>query len=59
PGASADIVVFDLDRVTDRATYIEPHQLSEGMVYVMVNGELAIDEGEFTNATPGRVLTRR
>ncbi len=59
PGAIADIVVFDLDRVTDRATYIEPHQLSEGMVYVMVNGELAIDEGEFTNATPGRVLIRR
>ena len=59
PGAMADIVVFDLDRVTDRATYLEPYQLSEGMVYVMVNGELAIDGGEFTGAVAGRVLTRR
>jgi len=58
PGAIADIVVFDLDSVTDRATYIEPYQLSEGMVYVMVNGELAIDGGNFTGATTGRVLKR-
>ena len=58
PGAVADIVVFALDRVTDRATYADPHQLSEGMVVVMVNGELAIDGGEFTGAVAGRVLRR-
>ena len=59
PGAVADIVVFDLEHVTDRATYVEPYQLSEGMVFVMVNGELAIDGGEFTGAVAGRVLRRR
>jgi len=56
PGAVADIVVFDLERVTDKATYTDPHQLSEGMVYVLVNGEFAVDKGEFTDVMSGRVL---
>lgn len=55
-GAVADIVVFDLDRVEDRATFTEPHQLSRGMVHVFVNGELAIRDGEFTGRRAGRVL---
>jgi len=58
-GAIADIVVFDLDRLRDKATYDDPHQLSEGMVYVMVNGVLAIDGGVFTDTLSGRVLRRR
>ena len=57
-GAVADLVVFDLERVAERSTYTEPHQLAEGMVYVLVNGELVIDDGKFTNARPGRVLKR-
>jgi N-acyl-D-aspartate/D-glutamate deacylase len=57
-GAFADLVVFDLDRVRDVATYEEPHQLSEGMVHVLVNGEFAIREGAPTQITAGRVLTR-
>ena len=56
PGSVADIVVFDLERVRDKATYTDPHQLSEGMVYVFVNGELAVDNGEFTDVMSGRVL---
>ena len=40
-GAVADVVVFDLARLRDRATYTDPHQLSEGMVHVFVNGEAA------------------
>jgi N-acyl-D-aspartate/D-glutamate deacylase len=56
--AFADLVVFDLDRVRDVATYEEPHQLSEGMVHVLVNGEFAIRDGAPTQITAGRVLTR-
>ena len=41
PGAYADLVVFDLARVNDPATFTEPHQLAEGMVEVFVNGEAA------------------
>jgi len=58
PGAFADLVVFDLDRVRDKATYGEPHQLAEGMVHVLVNGRFAIRDGAFTGERAGRVLRR-
>lgn len=58
-GAYADIVVFDLARVRDVATYQEPHQLAEGMVHVMVNGRFAVDGGVFDDTLHGRVLSRR
>ncbi len=58
-GAVADLVVFDLARLADKATYQDPHQLSEGMVYVLVNGKLAIDQGAFTGVLVGKVLSRR
>jgi N-acyl-D-amino-acid deacylase len=57
-GAFADLVVFDLARLTDRATFTVPHQLSEGMLYVFVNGVPAIADGQFTGALTGRVLRR-
>jgi N-acyl-D-amino-acid deacylase len=59
PGMAADIVVFDFERVNDPATFEEPHQLSEGMVYVLVNGVLAIDRGAFTAIPAGKVLRHR
>jgi len=58
PGAFADVVVFDLAKVYDRATYENPHQMSEGMVNVLVNGKFAVRDGKFTNAHDGRVLRR-
>lgn len=58
PGAFADVVVFDLAKVYDRATYENPHQMSEGMVDVLVNGKFAVRDGKFTNAHDGRVLRR-
>jgi len=57
-GMAADVVVFDGEALRDRATFTEPHQLSEGMVHVFVNGEAAIRNGEFTGALPGRVLLK-
>jgi N-acyl-D-aspartate/D-glutamate deacylase len=59
PGAFADLVVFDLERVNDPATYDQPHAIAEGMVHVLVNGKFAIDEGGFTHARNGRVLHRQ
>ena len=58
PGAYADLVVFDLARVNDPATFTEPHQLAEGMVEVFVNGEAALSFGEVTGLMPGRVIKR-
>lgn len=59
PGAWADILIFDPARVTDKATYTDPHQLSEGIDTILVNGVLVRDEGTFTGALPGKVVARR
>jgi N-acyl-D-aspartate/D-glutamate deacylase len=56
-GAWADILVFDPERVTDKATCADPHQLSEGIDTILVNGVLVRDEGTFTGALPGTVVT--
>lgn len=58
-GAVADVVVFDLARLRDRATFEEPHRLSEGVVHVLVAGVPAVEEGRFTGAKAGRVLDRK
>jgi N-acyl-D-amino-acid deacylase len=55
-GMWADIVIFDPETVTDRATFENPNQLSEGMRYVLVNGVPVIAEGKATDALPGKVL---
>ncbi len=55
-GAFADIVVFDLERLRDRATFTEPYQLSEGVVHVFVNGRAAMLDEEFTGELAGRTL---
>jgi N-acyl-D-amino-acid deacylase len=55
-GMWADIVVFDPDSVRDRATFEKPHQLSEGMHWVLVNGVPVIAQGKATGALPGKVL---
>jgi dihydroorotase/N-acyl-D-amino-acid deacylase len=55
-GLWADVVIFDPQTITDRATFENPNQLSEGMQYVLVNGVPVIDGGKPTNALPGKVL---
>ena len=68
PGLAADLVVFDLDRVRDRATNLFPHSYpfenipprhSEGFDWVLVNGVPVIAAGELTGELPGMVLRRR
>jgi N-acyl-D-aspartate/D-glutamate deacylase len=58
-GMRADLVVFDPATVRDRATFTEPHQYPEGILYVIVNGTLTVDDGTFIDARPGMVLRRR
>ena len=56
-GAWADVLIFDPARVRDAATYLQPHQLSEGMEYVLVNGVIEKDADAFTGKLGGRVVT--
>ncbi|MGH7447921.1 MAG: N-acyl-D-amino-acid deacylase family protein, partial [Longimicrobiales bacterium] len=55
-GMWADVVIFDLERIDDRATYDEPVLFPEGIEYVLVNGRIVIEHGEHTGVRPGQVL---
>src|SRR5579862_5059954 len=58
-GMWADVVVFDPATIRDVATFENPNQLSQGMVYVLVNGTPVIAHGEMTGARAGKVLRGR
>lgn len=56
-GMNADIVVFDPERINDRADAFNPAKYSQGIDYLMVNGVLTVDGGNLTGELPGKVLT--
>jgi N-acyl-D-amino-acid deacylase len=58
-GNFADVVVFDPAKIQDHATFAEPHQYATGVSHVIVNGELALEDGEPTAARPGRFVRGR
>ncbi|MFL6447481.1 MAG: amidohydrolase family protein [Bryobacteraceae bacterium] len=59
-GADADLTIFNPVRVTDRATFENPAQYSDGIPYVLVNGVPIVRNGELVeNAAPGRGIKRR
>lgn len=55
-GLAADVIVFDYNELTDQATFAKPDALSTGMKFVVVNGELVLENGKFTGKRPGHVL---
>ena len=55
-GMWADVVIFDPEKITDKATFENPNQFSEGMEFVLVNGVPVIAEGKMTGVLPGKVL---
>lgn len=55
-GYYADLAIFDPVKIQDHATFENPHQYSTGMVHVFVNGTQVLENGEHTNAKPGRVV---
>jgi N-acyl-D-amino-acid deacylase len=57
-GLWADITIFNANKIMDKATFSNPHQYSEGIEYVMVNGKVVIEKGEHTKEMPGKVLRR-
>ena len=58
-GAVADLTLFDPQRITDRAEYTDPHQLSEGVVHVLIGGRFALRDGRVLPERHGRVLGRQ
>ncbi len=57
PGNWADVLVFDPAKVRDAATYQQPHQLSEGIQYAIVNGVIEKDGDTWTGKLGGRFVT--
>lgn len=55
-GAFADIVIFNPETILDKASFQKPHQYPEGIPYVIVNGEIVVEENRITDRRPGRVL---
>ena len=53
-GMAADLVVFDLATIRDKATFFEPHQHSEGIDYVFVNGVAVVDGTKLTTRCPAK-----
>ena len=58
PGMDADLVVFDPDTIMDKSIFEDPLQSPEGIDWVIVNGEIAVEEGTIAGASSGKVLRR-
>lgn len=58
-GMAADILLFDPQRVQDKATFQQPHQYSEGFDWVLVNGVVMVEDGKLTDARGGQVIRHR
>ncbi|HEX7939603.1 MAG TPA: amidohydrolase family protein [Gemmatimonadaceae bacterium] len=58
-GDFADVIVFDAATFADKSTYEQPTLFAVGMKYVLVNGVVTIDNGQYARVTAGRVLRRQ
>ena len=56
-GAVADVTVFDPNVVTDKATFLKPHQHSVGITHVLVHGRFVLRNGKMTGQLPGRPVS--
>ncbi len=55
-GYYADIILFNIDNLSDEATFDEPDRYAKGMQYIFVNGKLAVDDGKLTGKLAGKAL---
>ena len=55
-GYYADIAVFDPERIKDMSTFEKPHQYAVGVQFVLVNGQLVVENGKHTGARPGQII---
>lgn len=56
PGRRADLLVIDLRQVTDRADWSAPRRHAEGISWVLINGQIAVQNGSYVGGLPGAVL---
>ncbi len=56
PGMKADITVFNMYTIEDKATYEYPHQYPQGIKHVIVNGKLVVEDGQHKEVKPGKLI---
>jgi len=56
PPFKADIAIIDLKNIKIKTSISNPHQYSEGVKYLLINGELVIDKGKWTGKLPGQII---
>jgi N-acyl-D-amino-acid deacylase len=57
-GMDADLVIFDPHTIAERSSYQDPHQYPAGMPYVIVNGQVVVDQERYTGQLAGRVVRK-
>jgi N-acyl-D-amino-acid deacylase len=57
-GLVGDLALIDLERIRDKATFVDPHQYAEGVEYVWVGGVAVVERGVPNGRLPGRTLSR-
>ena len=57
-GYDADLVIFDPTIDKDQATFLDSRQYPVGIDYVIVNGQIAVSNGQFTGTTAGVVVSK-
>ena len=55
-GLRADLVIFDPEKIIDKATFEKPHQYPEGIDYVIINGKVVLEKGKFFDIKSGEIL---
>ncbi|CAG9957022.1 unnamed protein product [Clonostachys rosea f. rosea IK726] len=58
-GSAADLVLFDPETISDMATFEKPKLPSKGVRFVLVNGQVALDEGKMAGTRAGKILRRK
>jgi len=56
PGMWADLTIFDFKKIKSKGDFDNPQQFPEGIEYVLVNGQLAVEKGEYTGIQAGKVM---
>ena len=55
-GLYADLTIFDRYTFEDKANFSNPHQYSQGLIHLIVNGELIVENGKYMGNLPGMIL---
>ena len=58
-GMDADVIIFDPDTIAERSTFQDPHQYPAGLPYVILNGQVVVDQDRYTGKLAGQVVKKQ